>query len=74
MQNKGTVPIDEYKPQTGDFVIFSNSHIGIVAGYDEETDSLYTYEGNKSDKVKAVIYKNASSYKKLWDIVAMVAE
>ena len=53
----------DYQVATGDFVTFrgANSHIGIVAGYDAETDTLYTIEGNSSQQVSLHSYENASN-------------
>lgn len=54
----------DYQVATGDFVTFrngGNSHIGIVAGYDAETDTLYTIEGNSSQQVSLHSYENASN-------------
>ena len=51
----------DYVPKVGDFIVFKNSHIGIVAGYDEEIGVVYTYEGNASNKVLALKYDISSS-------------
>lgn len=51
----------DYIPKAGDFIVFNTSHIGIVAGYDEETGVVYTYEGNASNKVLALKYDKSSS-------------
>ena len=50
-----------YIPKAGDIVIFYNStsayrHTGIVAGYVESENRIYTVEGNSSDKVSARYY------------------
>lgn len=48
-----------YVPSVGDFVTFRGSqseHIGIVMGYDAQTDMLYTIEGNSGDEVRLHTY------------------
>ena len=51
---------DNYTPCNGDFIILQpgaeEHHIGIVIGYDEETNIVYTVEGNKGNKVAVCSY------------------
>ena len=67
-EGEGTWRVNDgsYAPEAGSMVLFNwdggdVDHVGIVTGYDPDTDTLYTVEGNTSDAVHQRSYSPASS-------------
>ena len=62
---------DEYIPEPGDLIFFHHdrvskdpnfpNHVGIVTGYDEEEDLVYTVEGNSGKGVRTHWYKRENT-------------
>jgi hypothetical protein len=76
-----SVDLTKDYPQPGDVIAWHRGqeitwrgHTGIVFGYENETDTLYTIEGNTGDypsKVKIKVYRNGSWRKKLYKLARM---
>ncbi|MBQ3424115.1 MAG: CHAP domain-containing protein, partial [Clostridia bacterium] len=62
---------DDYFPEAGDLIFYHHdrvskdpnfpNHIGIVTGYDADTDTVYTVEGNSGKSVRTHQYSHNSS-------------